>query len=143
MATETRDVTNQMISLWQMDNMDWMGYEKGKKDIFTYHHLRVAKRNGGPVTIKNGAILCGETAHPYLHIVERYDRDKFLYLTRVLIEVNDQGFLPTEEQLIRMDDVLNEFEREHSSDTNKKGYYLVKDTFTRRLVKKKNFYFFE
>ena len=54
MATETRDVTNQMISLWQMDNMDWMGYEKGKKDIFTYHHLRVAKRNGGPVTIKNG-----------------------------------------------------------------------------------------
>ena len=90
-----------------------------------------------------GAILCGETAHPYLHIVERYDRDKFLYLTRVLIEVNDQGFLPTEEQLIRMDDVLNEFEREHSSDTNKKGYYLVKDTFTRRLVKKKNFYFFE
>lgn len=144
MAKErAKEITNQMIEMWDMTNTDWMGYEKGKKDIFTYHHLRVAKRNGGPLTIDNGAILCGDTAHPYLHVVERYDRDKFLYLTKVLIEVNDQRSMPTYNQLVRMDDVLNEFEREHSSDVNKKGHYLVRDSFTRRLVKKKSFYFFE
>jgi hypothetical protein len=144
MAKErAKEITNQMIEIWDMTNTDWMGYEKGKKDIFSYHHLRVAKRNGGPISIDNGAILCGESAHPYLHVVERYDRDMFLFITKILIQVNDQCFMPTYDQLLRIDAVLNIFEREHCSDANKKGYPLIRESFTKRLVKKKDFYFFE
>ena len=83
-----------------------------------------------------GIVLCSETDED----IARYS---VLHGNEQLFASKYRLCLPTEEQLIRMDDVLNEFEREHSSDTNKKGYYLVKDTFTRRLVKKKNFYFFE
>ena len=140
---ETKDVTRQMIEIWDMTDTDWMGYKIGNKNPFTYHHLRVAKKNGGHTTIENGAILCGRTGHPYLHVIERYDRDKFLYLTKILIEVNDQRKMPSYEQLSRIDDVLEEFENEYSGKTNKKGHYLIRDSFEKRLVKKKSFYFFD
>lgn len=143
MAKHKREVTDQMIELWDMDETDWMGYEKGKKDIFTFHHLKVAKRFGGPVEIWNGAILCGQTAHPYLHTVESHDRDRFLYLTDILIDINEQRHMPTYEQLLKIDEALKVFESEHSSDVNKNGFYVIKDSYTRRLVKKKEFYFFD
>jgi hypothetical protein len=144
MAKESaKEVTKQMIEMWDMTNIDWMGYEKEVDDVFSYHHLKVAKRNGGPISIDNGAILCGKTAHPYLHVVERYDRDMFLFITKILIQVNDQNYMPTYDQLLRIDAALNIFENEHCGDTNKKGYPLVKESFAKRLVKKKDFYFFE
>lgn len=143
MAKHKREVTDAMINMWGMTTTDWMGYEKGKRDIFTFHHLKVAKRFGGPIEIWNGAILCGQTAHPYLHTVEIHDRDRFLYLTKILIEVNEQRHMPTREQLLKIDEALNIFEQEHSSDTNKDGYYIIKDTYTRRLVKKRELYFFD
>ena len=142
MSKAVREVTKQMIEIWGMTNTDWMGFIN-EDDMFSYHHLRVAKRNGGPVTIHNGAVLCRLTGHPYLHIIEAHDRDKFLYLTKILIEVNDQRYMPTFDQLVRMDAVFTEFEREHLSDINGNGGYLIRDSFEKRLVRKKDFYFLE
>lgn len=142
MSKTVKDITNQMIIMWGMTYTDWLGFFKDD-DMFSYHHLRIAKRKGGPVTIDNGAILCKSTGHPYLHIIECHDRDKFLYLTKILIEINDQRYMPTFDQLVKMDAVFTEFEREHSADINSNGGYLIRDSFERRLVRKKDFYFLE
>ena len=51
--------------------------------------------------------------------------------------------MPTFDQLVKMDAVFTEFEREHSADINSNGGYLIRDSFERRLVRKKDFYFLE
>ncbi len=98
-----------------------------------YHHLRVPAKDKGPITIYNGALLCGKTAHAYLHTIADYNRDMFIDLTKILIEVNDQFYLPTTNQLIRYNEILESFEREYSGKTNKKGYPIIRETFTMRL----------
>ena len=88
-----RPVTKEMIKIWKMRDVDWMGYKLQKGDVFTFHHLIVPARSGGLYTINNGAILCGRTSHPYLHVIERIDYDRFLYITSLLIEINTLGRL--------------------------------------------------
>lgn len=128
-----KEVTRFMMEEWNMTNMDWMGYFLEKGEHFSYHHLRVAKRHGGPITVQNGAILIQSGGHEYLHTIETRDRDMFLYLTDILIEVNDQRFMPTKEQLLRMSSTLKSFEREHCGDTTSKGHPLIKERYLRRL----------
>ena len=122
-------ITNLMIYEWDMKDRDWLGYRLQKGDIFTYHHNLLAKRDGGEETIKNGAILCEKTAHPYLHIIEGRDYELFLYLTNLLAKVNEQGFMPTKQQLLAIDAVLRQFEREHQEDRTRKGKLLIKQEF--------------
>ena len=89
------------------------------------------RRNGGLSTVENGAVLNGKTSHPYLHIVEGRDYDMFLAITSEMIDENVLGRLDIN-NLKRIHDVLTQFEREHSSDTTKKGKLLIKEEYTRR-----------
>lgn len=122
-------ITRLMIYHWNMKDRDWLGYRLQKGDIFTYHHNLIAKRDGGKETIKNGAILCGRTSHPYLHIIESKDYDIFTYLTIMLAKINEQGYLPNKQQLLAIDSVLKLFEKEHEYDRTSKGKILIKEEF--------------
>lgn len=128
-----KNITITMMNIYGMKNVDWLGYELQKDDIFTYHHL-FKKSYGGIESIKNGAILCGKTSHPYIHLIEYLDFDIYLYLTKLLTEVNLQRHMPTDKQFMVMYKTLLQFEREHENDRSKKGKILVKESYKKRII---------
>ncbi len=93
-------------------NMDFMGYELKENDIFTFHHLIIPSCKNGPYEEWNGAILCGASSHPYLHLIEAIDYDMFLAITSEMVDENMKGYLD-KENLMMIRDILICFEREY------------------------------
>ena len=133
-----KQIIRDMIVLYKINELgfDFCGYSLQKGDIYTYHHNIIARRNGGPETISNGAILCGKSSHPYLHVIEAKDYDRFLAITSELIDENIKGYLD-QENLLAIDDILTSFEKEYCGAKNKKGYPLIKEEYTQRLIRKR------
>ena len=127
------NVTKLMIYRYNIKklDMDFMGYELQKNDIYTFHHLIIPNRKGGPRESWNGAILCGKTSHPYLHIIESKDYEIFSLITSEMIDMNIKGFLDIE-NLRYINDLLKCFEKEYEGAKTKKGKYLIKEEYTRR-----------
>ena len=107
---------------------DFLGYKLMKGDIYTAHHLIVPARFGGKLTRENTAVLCGKTAHPYLHLIENKDYDIFCYLTSEMIDMNILGRLDIK-NLKNIDELLLQFEKEHCDDRDKKGKRLIKQEY--------------
>lgn len=128
-----KQVTNLMINEFKIKQLgfDFMGYSLERGDIYTFHHLIIPRRNNGPYSRNNGAILCGKSAHPYLHVIEAKDYEMFSYITSEMIDENIKGFLDPQ-NIRKIHDVLELFEREHSGDRTKKGHPLIKEAYTRR-----------
>ena len=128
-----KQITEEMIKIFKIKELgyDFMGYSLGDNDIYTYHHNIIARRNGGPETIWNGAILAGKTSHPYLHLIEMYDYDTFMYITSEMIDMNLKGFLDPI-NLMYIDEMLSEFEYKYAGKKSKKGKVLVKDSYLKR-----------
>lgn len=129
-----KQVTKLMIDEFNIKKLgyDFMGYSLNRGDIYTFHHLIVPNRNGGAYARWNGAILCGQSSHPYLHTIEAKDYDMFCALTSEMIDMNIKGYLDLQ-NLRNIDDVLRCFEREHSGDRTKKGKLLIKDEYLKRM----------
>ena len=125
-----KSITHLMINYYNLKKIDFMGYSFTKNNA-SYHHLVVPRRLGGLETIDNGAVLNGKTSHPYLHRIESVDLDMFNHITSEMIDINIKGYLDIY-NLRKIDDILTQFEREHSSDTTKKGKLLIKEEYTRR-----------
>ena len=113
---------------------DFLGYEETKNGIITYHHLIVPKRHGGKETVQNGALIY-RVPHDYLHTIERYDLDMFNAITSEMIDMNVKGYLDME-NIRYINEVLNYFEREYSGKRTKNGNLIIKDEYTRRLIKR-------
>ena len=128
-------ITKLMIDVYKIVDMDFMGYSIDPISA-SFHHLIVPKRNGGPKTINNGAILNRGTSHAYLHLIELKDYDYFYDITKEMIDENKKGFLDIT-NIKRIDDILNNFEREHSGDVNFQGEPLIHEEYVKRLVKGK------
>lgn len=111
---------------------DCMGYILEKGDIFTYHHI-VAARHGGIETLDNGAILCGKTAHPYLHVIEKYDKRMFLSINEILLRMN-QGRKIDMESLKAINEILSRFEYKFEGEENELGQPIVKPIYRVRLL---------
>lgn len=132
-----RRITNIMIDMYNLKSIDMMGYSFNKNNA-SYHHLIIPRRMGGAETIENGAVLNGKTSHPYLHIVEGIDLDMFVSITQEIIEEKALGRLD-KGCLKRIDDILNQFEKEHSGKKTSKGKILIKPEFVygRKIFTKK------
>ena len=128
-----KEITKEMIDYYKIKvyDLDFMGYSLQKGDIYTYHHNLVPARFGGQITWRNGAILCGKSSHPYIHVIETIDRDLFWYLTCKMDEMNVNGKLDLV-SLRYMHDALTSFEREHCGETTRKGKELIKEIYTIR-----------
>lgn len=120
-------ITKLMIEEYNLKNIDMMGYSFNKNNA-SYHHLIIPRRLGGLETIENGAVLNGKTSHPYLHIVEGIDLDMFIAITQEIIDEKALGRLD-KGCLKRIDDILNQFEKEHSGKRTSKGKTLIKPEF--------------
>lgn len=120
---------------------DFMGYEFNEMNELSFHHLivphRLCKKQGlGEGYYEwNGAILKQENAHNYLHTIERYDLDMFNAITSEMIDENIKGHLDIE-NIRAIDDILRCFEREYCGIKTKKGNYVVKEEYTKRLLNK-------
>lgn len=126
-----KPITKEMVKKWGMKHVDWMGYKKDKNDIFTFHHTIIPAREGGPYQEWNGSILCGDTAHPYLHVVEHTDYERFIYITNLLIKENKLGKLDI--SLIKeIDETLKSFEREYQGKCYKSKKKIIKPKYTIR-----------
>lgn len=138
-----RDITKLMILKYNLLELkyDFMGYEFDKEKELSFHHLIVPKRVCIAQNIPelgyldwNCALLQND-AHNYVHIVERYDRDMFNAITLRMIDENIKGYLDTND-IRYIDDVLQCFEREYSGARTKNGKPLIKEEYTRRLVRR-------
>lgn len=129
-------VTKLMIREFKIKELgyDFMGYKLQKGDMYTFHHLIVPAREGGKQIRENGVILCGETSHPYLHLIEEKENRLFCYITSEMLDMNIKGYLDIE-NLLNINELLNEFEYKHSSDKGKKGKLLIKEEYKKRVFK--------
>lgn len=137
-----RKITKQMIEYYKIMKLgyDFMGYPTSKKNILSFHHLIVPRCNCKTMNLGegylwwNGTILNQPTSHEYLHLIEAKDYDMFLAITSEMIDQNIKGYLDRE-NLLRIRDILEQFEKEHCSDRGKKGNLLIKDTYLKRIRK--------
>lgn len=128
-----KEITKLMINEFKIKQLgyDFMGYSLNKNDIYTAHHLIVPARRGGKLTRQNTAVLCGQSSHPYLHVIENKDEEIFYHITSEMLDMNIKGRLDVE-NLREIDGLLTYFEREHCSDRTRKGKMLIKEEYLRR-----------
>lgn len=136
-----KEITKLMIKKYALMKLkyDFMGYMFQRSNQLSYHHLIIPRRSGGPMTFENGVILRQNTSHDYLHIIERVDNDMFLAITSEMIDENLKGYLDWE-NIKAIDDILNQFEKEHCGDRTKKGKPLIKEEYVMRPLRGGNPY---
>ena len=129
-------ITSDMIRLYKLKQLgyDFMAYRYSKKQA-SYHHMIVPKRNGGAETIQNGAVLMRDTAHDFIHRIEMVDNDVFNDITSEMIDENIKGFLDPK-NLVRINEILDYFIKEHCGDRTSKGHPLIKEEYVRKRVRK-------
>jgi len=137
-----REITKVMIHTFRIDKLgyDFMGYTFKRKDDLSFHHLIVPHREckqmglGEGYQFWNGSVLVQSSSHEYLHTIEYIDPDAFYAISSEMI---DENMLRSIEiaNLKRIRDILLSFEREHCGDTNKKGKYLIKESYVKDRIK--------
>lgn len=123
-----KGITNLMIYEYGIDKLgyDFMGFKLQKKENYTYHHLIVPRRYGGEESFYNGAVLT-ETAHNYLHVIERYNLDVYGLITSEIIDEKITGI--DIEHLLEIDKLLSKFEKTYNNTLTKKGKLLIKNEY--------------
>lgn len=114
-----------MIQIWDMNTTDWMGYDNLER--YSFHHL-TKKCDGGEKIISNGAVL-HQSSHSYLHTIEYYDLDKYIFLNNILKKVNEQKTFTTKEQLEQIRYVLKEFQNEYEGKKSSREKDIIKKEY--------------
>lgn len=101
---QVQKIREQMISIY--GEGCWMGYRLDKQNPYTYHHIREA-RNGGKVTLDNGALLT-RLAHDDLNEMENHGKARCLYhaLNELFKELNQTRKPPTKEYFKEVNGIL-------------------------------------
>ena len=137
-----KEVTKLMIKDYKLNRLkyDFMGYTFNNTSQLSFHHLIIPHRDckrlgyGDGYYRWNGAILRQNTSHEYLHVIENYDRDRFLAISNHMIEMNVLERLD-KDSLKAIRDVLLSFEREYRDQNNKKGKRLIKPEYINNRIK--------
>lgn len=134
-----KQVTNLLINDFKIKELgyDFMGFSIQKNDILSFHHLILSKeycrkaKLGKGYWYWNGVILCQETSHSYLHLIQRYDDELFRYLTSEMYDMKVKGYLDIY-NLQNIQDILDYFEYLHIEEKTDKGHYLIKEEYLNR-----------
>lgn len=118
---------------------DFMGFRFRRVNELSFHHLIIPHRDCDNVEAEgyvqwNGAILVQDTSHEYLHLIEKYDRGRFEYITERMRIMNINGGLDPY-NLERIEHALRVFEIQYRNLKNKKGKKLIKDTYYNRIYR--------
>lgn len=137
-----KTVTQEMIKEFKIMQLkyDFMGYKVERKNDISFHHLIIPRKSSKIFELPNegylrwnGSLLNQETSHDYLHIIEMFDYEIFARLTSEMIDENIKGRIDIE-NLKHIRDLLLYFEKEHLSETNKKGKLLIKEKYIKRRI---------
>ena len=131
-----KEITKLMVYEYNIKKLkyDFLGYTFNKEKELSFHHLIIPNRKGGPIAKWNGSILVRDTAHDYLHRIENRDEEIFNLITSEMIDENIKGKLDID-NLRKIRDLLEYFEKEHCGDRTSKGYPLIKEEYIRRRIK--------
>lgn len=121
-----KEIVKVMIKIWDMNTMDWMGFDNLER--YSFHHL-TKKSDGGEQIISNGAILHQNSSHPYLHTIEYYDLDKYIFINNILKAINEQKTMPSIEQLKQIKLVLKEFQNEYDGKVSSRDKPIIKKEY--------------
>ena len=119
------DILRVMIKIWNVNTIDWLGYDNEER--YSFHHL-TKKCDGGKKIISNGAVL-HQSSHSYLHTIEYYDLDKYIFLNNILKKVNEQKMMTTKEQLEQIRYVLKEFQNEYEGKKSLREKDIIKKEY--------------
>lgn len=119
------DTLKIMLRLWKVETMDWLGYDNLER--YSYHHIK-KKSDGGKTTIENGAIL-HQSSHQYLHTIEFYDLERYIFLNNILKAINKQRNMPSIEQLKEIKLVLLGFQNEFESKLSSRNKLIIKNEY--------------
>ena len=128
-----RPLINDMSSIYLDNKYDFMGYTFNSIRDLSYHHI-IKRSEGGQKTFDNGALLVGDTSHPYLHVIESKDYEMYAYINFILKEINNQQRPPTRDQLISIRKILLEFEDKYKDEYTSKGKILIKSSYLDRRI---------
>lgn len=137
-----KSITKLMINEFKIMQLgfDFMGYRVEKQNSLSFHHLIVPRRKcnekkiGNGYLFWNGAILNQLTSHDYLHLIENKDYDMFIAITNEMIKQNIKGYLD-KDNLLKIKDILEQFEKEHCFDRSKKGDFIIKSEYIKEKAK--------
>ncbi len=121
---------------------DFMGYSFSSLEDLTYHHLIIPRCKseilgyGNGYYVWNGVVLDGNTSHDYLHVIERYDEDRFLAINSELLDEYVKGYISLE-NLRKIDDILTSFEEEYKDRRHHKRL-IVPEKYTERLFRSRS-----
>ena len=138
-----RDCTKRLIYKYLLLELkyDFMGYEFDEITDLSFHHLLIPRALSPSKGYEhgyfehNGVILSKYTSHEYLHIVELYDLDRFYAITSEMLDEKIKGYISMQ-NIKAIDDILSGFEKDFSAETFANGHKVIKDVYTKRLVKK-------
>lgn len=119
------DVLKLMMKIWNMGTMDWLGYDNLER--YSFHHL-IKKSDGGKKIISNGAVL-HQSSHSYLHTIEYYDLDRYIFLNTILKAINEQKYMPSINQLEQIKLALKGFQNEYEGKLSSRGNKIIKKEY--------------
>lgn len=137
-----RAITKEMIDKYNIKKLgyDFMGYTFDSPSELSFHHLIVPRKDcskkglGSGYVSWNGAILKQSTSHDYLHLIEKYDRELFLRITKEMIEENRKGYIDIE-NLKRIRELLLFFESLYATYLDRNEKKIIKTSFiTNRIT---------
>lgn len=79
----------QLISIYNPTDYDWLSYQITKKNILTLHHI-IKRADGGVLSIDNSALLT-KRSHRVLHICENKDYILYNEINAFFKEIISQG----------------------------------------------------
>ena len=85
-------VLDQMIEIYKPNGYDWMGTPITSSNKLTYHHI-VKEKDGGEVSISNGALLT-KSSHRLLHMLESRNMDLYEEWQWLFYAINISGVHP-------------------------------------------------
>ena len=111
---------------------DFMGYIFDSKKDISYHHIK-PRHYKGKTTYENGALLCRETSHNYIHTIEEYEFQLFIELSEILNDEHKTKKI-TREHLEAIREILEYFERLYENKYTKRGNLIIREEYTRRRI---------
>lgn len=111
---------------------DFLGYLFDDKRDLSLHHI-VPKHSGGTTKKDNLCLLCRDTSHNYIHLIEDYDYNIFIKISDLLFRELRCGYIDVD-SLKRIEELLLLFEYKYKDEQSRNGNPIIKTEYkTKRL----------
>lgn len=109
MSDKTKRIKEEMIQIY--GEYCWLNnlWVPNKYNKLTYHHI-LERRNGGKITLDNGALL-GRSEHDYLNYLDNYYHKLYNELNELFYELNKTYAPPTQNHYEEVASVLKKIKK--------------------------------